>query len=270
MLDPKTLRTAIVLCLRAPLKGEEARDTVAALDALQEVYDATQNVGIAGALTLSSTQPVLDFNETDGPIDEKFWRWTASIGDLYLQTKTDALGVGANVLRITRTGTTVDLIRAVATSVDVVGALTATSYGGITEANLLDKTALETFSGTLTVDNNIIFEDGKGLTHSPGGQIRMMRLDLADEATGTVTVGFRSLVFVSSTFNADANLAAFMAGQQSPNFLNTLGVFASHGDSVNPDVDGDANYWKSSDTVLSIKNRLGSTRQFFVVVFEAG
>ena len=40
MLTPKTLRTAIVLCLRAPLKGEEARDTVAALDALQEVYDA--------------------------------------------------------------------------------------------------------------------------------------------------------------------------------------------------------------------------------------
>ncbi|KKL84306.1 hypothetical protein LCGC14_1966070, partial [marine sediment metagenome] len=49
------------------------------------------------------------------------------IGDLYLQTKTDALGVGANVLRITRTGTTVDLIRVVATTVDVVGTLTATT-----------------------------------------------------------------------------------------------------------------------------------------------
>ncbi|KKN35913.1 hypothetical protein LCGC14_0778840 [marine sediment metagenome] len=84
-------------------------------------------ISTTGTFTLSSTQPVLDFNETDGPTDEKFWRWTASIGDLYLQTKTDALGVGANVLRITRTGTTVDLIRAVATTVDVVGALTATS-----------------------------------------------------------------------------------------------------------------------------------------------
>ena len=39
MLTPNILRTAIVLCLRAPLKGEEARETVAALDALQEVYD---------------------------------------------------------------------------------------------------------------------------------------------------------------------------------------------------------------------------------------
>ncbi|KKK76270.1 hypothetical protein LCGC14_2865350, partial [marine sediment metagenome] len=37
------------------------------------------------------------------------------------------LGVGANVLRITRTGTTVDLIRVVATTVDVVGAFTATT-----------------------------------------------------------------------------------------------------------------------------------------------
>ena len=39
MLTPKTLRTAIVLCLRAPLKGDEARETAVALDALQEVYD---------------------------------------------------------------------------------------------------------------------------------------------------------------------------------------------------------------------------------------
>ncbi|KKL05463.1 hypothetical protein LCGC14_2605770, partial [marine sediment metagenome] len=110
----------------------------------------TSKLDIAGALTLSSTQPVFDFNETDGPVDEKFWRWTTSIGDLYLQTKTDALGAGANVLRITRTGTTVDLIRAVATSVDVVGALTATSYGGITEANLLDKDTVITVQTALT------------------------------------------------------------------------------------------------------------------------
>ncbi|HDZ37970.1 MAG TPA: hypothetical protein ENH62_06760 [Marinobacter sp.] len=107
----------------------------------------------AASTTLSSTQPILDFNETDGPADEKIWRWTAAIGDLYLQTKTDALGAGANVLRVTRTGTTVDLIRAVATSVDVVGALTATSYGGITEANLLDKSAVETIGGAWTFSN---------------------------------------------------------------------------------------------------------------------
>ncbi|KKN23895.1 hypothetical protein LCGC14_0900370 [marine sediment metagenome] len=107
----------------------------------------TSKLDVAGALTLSSTQPVFDFNETDGPVDEKFWRWTTSIGDLYLQTKTDALGVGANVLRITRTGTVVDLIRAVATSVDVVGALTATSYGGITGANLVARNVAESIAG---------------------------------------------------------------------------------------------------------------------------
>ena len=54
MLTPKILRTAIVLCLRAPLKGEEARDTVAALDALQEVYDAM------------TTPPPAPEEETDG------------------------------------------------------------------------------------------------------------------------------------------------------------------------------------------------------------
>ena len=106
----------------------------------------TSKLDVAGALTLSSTQPIFDFNETDGPVDEKFWRWTTSIGDLYLQTKTDALGAGANVLRITRTGTDVDLIRAVATTVDVVGALTATSYGGIAESNLVDRTVSESIT----------------------------------------------------------------------------------------------------------------------------
>ncbi|KKM19381.1 hypothetical protein LCGC14_1656250, partial [marine sediment metagenome] len=105
--------------------GELSFSTGSSVEAVR--IDASQNVGISGALTavsyggileanlldktaaeiisgvweftgastrLSSTQPILDFNETDGPVDEKFWRWTASIGDLYLQTKTDALGVG--------------------------------------------------------------------------------------------------------------------------------------------------------------------------------
>ena len=113
----------------------------------------------AASTTLSSTQPILDFNETDGPVDEKFWRWTAAIGDLYLQTKTDALGAGANVLRITRTGTTVDLIRAVATSVDVVGALTATSYAG-TSIDLGGTTLLA--SRSLTVDTGGVFDINLG------------------------------------------------------------------------------------------------------------
>ena len=185
--------------------GEIVFSTGSSVEAVR--IDASQNVGISGALTavsyggileanlldktaaeiisgaweftaastrLSSTQPILDFNETDGPVDEKFWRWTASIGDLYLQTKTDALGVGANVLRITRTGTTVDLIRAVATTVDVVGALTATSYGGITEANLLDKAATETVSGVYTF--NTLHVDQASTTAA----IPVLTLDQAD------------------------------------------------------------------------------------------
>ena len=34
----------------------------------------TSKLDVAGALTLSSTQPVFDFNETDGPVNEKFGR----------------------------------------------------------------------------------------------------------------------------------------------------------------------------------------------------
>ncbi len=54
MLTPNILRTAIVLCLRAPLKGEEARDTVAALDALAAAYKAM------------TTPPPAPEEETDG------------------------------------------------------------------------------------------------------------------------------------------------------------------------------------------------------------
>lgn len=47
-----------------------------------------------------------------------------------------------------------------ANAVDVVGALTATSYGGITEANLVDKTASESITGTWDFEGNLRFDDG--------------------------------------------------------------------------------------------------------------
>ncbi len=39
MITPKQLRTAIILCKRAPLTGEEARDTADTLDALEDTFN---------------------------------------------------------------------------------------------------------------------------------------------------------------------------------------------------------------------------------------
>ncbi|KKK95566.1 hypothetical protein LCGC14_2671510, partial [marine sediment metagenome] len=160
-------------------------------------------ISTTGTFTLSSTQPVLDFNETDGPTDEKFWRWTASIGDLYLQTKTDALGVGANVLRITRTGTTVDLIRAVATTVDVVGTLTATTYVGQTSIVTLGTITSGTWNGTTIATANtaakvVSVSGGVGID-STGGENPSLTFDASELAVGGTLVAGDWLVAANAS-----------------------------------------------------------------------
>ena len=56
------------------------------------------------SLTLSSDDPQLVLYETDGPIDEKFWRIIPSAGDLLLQTFDDALSASNTPLKFTRAG----------------------------------------------------------------------------------------------------------------------------------------------------------------------
>ena len=222
----------------------------------------TSKLDVAGTLTLSSTQPVLDFNETDGPADEKFWRWTASIGDLYLQTKTDVLGAGANVLRVTRTGTTVDLIRAVATSVDVVGALTATSYGGIPEANLLDKAATETVSGGWTFSADLTIPVDIDISLGGGATFRGEQQTLADDATGTFACDTYAMIFVVATFD-DECYAIYAKDSANAPIVIHEGTRIVSG-TANPDTDAKVNFWTSAGGEVSIKNRLGSTRTFDV------
>jgi hypothetical protein len=48
----------------------------------------------------------------------------------------------------------------------VTGALTATSYGGITEANLLDKSVTETISGAYTFTNATVIEDNSDVSRN--------------------------------------------------------------------------------------------------------
>jgi hypothetical protein len=67
---------------------------------------------------------------------------------------TDCLLLGA--LTTTLTADNIALVGTTA----VTGALTATSYGGITEANLLDKTAAETISGVYTHTDDVIINSG--------------------------------------------------------------------------------------------------------------
>lgn len=120
-------------------------------------------------------------------------------------------------------------------------------------------------SGTIRVPAG----SGIGSSAVTASGFSIHNLSLADDATGTVSVGTHALVMVVSNYNRTAQIASFITAQQTPVHLAALGVAASYGNSTNPDVDGDANYWKSSTGVLSIKNRLGSSRNFMIYVWNA-
>jgi hypothetical protein len=67
--------------------------------------------GDRSAATFQGATPSFLFNETDAASDEKLWEFIASGGDFTIQTRTDANGVGAPIITISRTGTTVDLVQ---------------------------------------------------------------------------------------------------------------------------------------------------------------
>ena len=98
-------------------------------------------------LTLVGTLPQIVMNENDQAADEGLWRIRASGSSYSIQARNDLDSGGSIPLVIARTGTVIDSITLAGTAVTVSGALSATSYGGITEANLLDKSAAELIAG---------------------------------------------------------------------------------------------------------------------------
>lgn len=81
--------------------------------------------GVSGVATFSSelkisnSQPYLLFYEADAAADEKYWRWMASGGNLYLQILDDTPTSGVSPISITRSAGTIDAIDFAATSVKV-------------------------------------------------------------------------------------------------------------------------------------------------------
>jgi len=109
--------------------------------------DVTGTIDSSNLITVTSAIPRLRMYETGVTADNGYWDFRAQAEVFALRTRTDADGAGASVFTVNRTGTTVDSV--------VFGApITATSYGGITEANLVDKTAVETISANWTWDTN--------------------------------------------------------------------------------------------------------------------
>ena len=92
------------------------------------VWTAVTNYTTSGDITttgkvdannavLQGTAPNLLLSEDDGLLNEKAWFLQADAGQLVLNTKTDVLGAGENIMVVERTGTTVDSVTFKAESV---------------------------------------------------------------------------------------------------------------------------------------------------------
>jgi hypothetical protein len=115
-------------------------------------------------------------------------------------------------MTVQRTANTVDSVT-VAAPFSVSGALTATSYGGITEANLVDKSAAEVISGhwsipsTINTQNGdytlVIGDAGKTIHKASGGAGETITIP----ANGTVAFPIGTLVCIQNDGGDDLSIA---------------------------------------------------------------
>lgn len=150
LVDPSDLPAATIAAKGAvelatgaeSITGTDATRAVTP-DALADVVaDLLQSATFTGDVTISNTAPTLRTYESDAAADEKYWRVTASGGDLFLQSLTDAYASQVNALRINRTGTTIDSIALTATSVTVNGT-SVNAAGILTSGTLADAVVAE-------------------------------------------------------------------------------------------------------------------------------
>ncbi len=98
------------------------------------------------------------------------------------------------------------------------------------------------------------------------GKWRLQHESLADGATGTFTLAADGTIHISCA-SGSANAIFTNDGQTAVSvFAGSNSALGTSG--TNPDTDGKANYWMSAASVLSIKNRLGSTRDFSVMALN--
>jgi hypothetical protein len=101
-----------------------------------------------------------------------------------------------------------------------------------------------------------------GLRHGPGGALTIQIATIGDDATATFKVPTYGMFFLVNTFNSSAFAHWGLTTTQAPVDFGS-GSNVSFG-ATNPDIDTDVNIWPSSSGVLSIKNRLGSSRTFYL------
>ena len=147
-----TQHEAALTILESQITDSTILARVAADETISGHYIFT-GTGRNQSIDIEAAEPFLGFTSTAAIADEGFWHWRVAAGSLHLGLENDAQGAGNDWCTVQRTGITVD-------SIAFGAPITATAFGGITSANLLDKTDTETISGVYTYTNNNIHSGG--------------------------------------------------------------------------------------------------------------
>ena len=152
---------------------------------------------LAGNLFVSNTSPAVNFYESNGGSQAKYWRFIHDEGVFYLQTLSDAYVPGSNALEIRRTGTTVDSITFIGTTVAITGNETVSGTLAVTGATTL--TGAATCSSTLAVTGNVAVNTNKFTVAAASGNtvvagtLSVNAIDVTPTA-GTFTAALRATV----------------------------------------------------------------------------
>jgi hypothetical protein len=163
-------------------------------------------------------------------------------------------------------GTNVNLVRnSAGGSLDIEGFDTLRLFDGI-NARIHDSS--NAYFSDLKVDATVKSPNSLHylIDSSQGGEVHVQAVSIADDATATFEIKSYAMCFIISTYNRQAFAQIAFTTTQAPEDLGS-GPLVSVGAS-NPDVDGNVNIWPSASGEFSIKNRLGSTRSFYVLTFQ--
>jgi hypothetical protein len=234
--------------------------------------DVTIDSDTGWALTLEGTAPKLKLHETDATANEGEWDIVAASDSLLFRTIGDGDSSSNTYMTVSRSGTTPTISVSPSTlNLNPSGNLNINPGGN---CQLLEGNKYRVFDSTSVYYNDVYVaanaKDPARLVYfgdsSDGGSFRCQKITIADDATKTLAVGSYAICFLLSTYNRQAFAHFGITTTQAPQDFGS-GPLISMG-SANPDVDGDVNIWPSASGELSIKNRLGSSRSFYLFTLE--
>ena len=185
---------------------------------------------ITGIYTFDRTAPVLAFNESDGAVDNRLWRFVVDGEALNLQATNDAQSSATNFLVVNRTGITVDSVAVTANALTTSGTFSVAGSATVSGPAILAETVRLTnviSPAQLTADQNDYAPTG----HATASVIRLS----VDGSTRSITglaggVAGRVVHFIHTGVSGGSNIL-FMEDSASSTAANRILVGSPGGGS---------------------------------------